>query len=95
MVAEGSKQVPLVGKKDKREKTVFLTISASGVYTTPSPWLFTKGKLQDAILRLHSQQTRTLLIATDCRQSNPPDFVGIFPLSDDKSCFLLYLRAGQ
>jgi hypothetical protein len=35
MAGEGSKQVPVVGKEDKREITVLLTISASGVLLPP------------------------------------------------------------
>ena len=50
MAGEGSKQVPVVGKEDKREITVLLTISASGVHYS-LPRLFTKGRFQNAMLR--------------------------------------------
>ena len=35
MAGEGSKQVPVVGKEDKREITVLLTISAAGTLLPP------------------------------------------------------------
>ena len=49
MAGEESKQVLVVGKEDKREITVLLTISASGVLLPPQ--VIYKGKLQDAMLR--------------------------------------------
>ncbi len=61
MEKEGTKQIPVVGKDDKREITVLITVAATGDMLPPQV-IYKGARLQDAMPKLLFPRIGPLLI---------------------------------